>query len=100
MNPKSIIKNNKANGCFVVRCHDDDPEDAEQVALNSQLAHLFDVVLQVRHLESGITDGVDGQVTVFKSPHYSAAQNVTCGSLFYRLNESGIEWLSKGSMSM
>ncbi|OAJ37008.1 hypothetical protein BDEG_21088 [Batrachochytrium dendrobatidis JEL423] len=85
------------SGCLVMLVHDDNPDDEEQVSLNSLLT-----------LESGFTEDIHGQLTVKLGPQslweppgeVAQSRVIRPGSILFRINDSSVEWFAKGTTVM
>ncbi|KAH6562241.1 hypothetical protein BASA50_001183 [Batrachochytrium salamandrivorans] len=96
------------SGCLVILTHDDCPDDLELVSFNSWIVRLANILILVRPLKSGYTDDVHGQLTVRLGPQSlwepvnAAGQLHTIqeGEVLFRINDSSVDWLSKGTTVM
>ncbi|EGF83429.1 hypothetical protein BATDEDRAFT_84977 [Batrachochytrium dendrobatidis JAM81] len=96
------------SGCLVMLVHDDNPDDEEQVSLNSLLVRLADALIHVQTLESGFTEDIHGQLTVKLGPQslweppgeVAQSRVIRPGSILFRINDSSVEWFAKGTTVM
>ncbi|KAJ3046848.1 Elongator subunit elp6 [Rhizophlyctis rosea] len=84
-------------GHLVVLSHADvtTTEDVEQTALNRSLGHMSDYMLEVRSLESGVTHGVTGQLSLMKGPLLDDP-NFHPQVLHYTITDSCVQFSAKG----
>ncbi|KAI8591579.1 hypothetical protein BDZ88DRAFT_487486 [Geranomyces variabilis] len=89
------------NGCLVLLAHGDsvaagvDDDDGSGVICRS-LIHSATHVLHVAALESGLTQGVDGQVTFARGPLLKDAEGFNPEVLHYQITDAQINFFKKG----
>ncbi|KAJ3321494.1 hypothetical protein HDV06_004163 [Boothiomyces sp. JEL0866] len=91
---KGIIEHLK--GSFVVLTHQI-KEDEELNSFNTWLQYQSNLVITCNPLDSGYTDGVDGQLTVRVGPQKGSGIN---GELLYKQSDSGTVYFAKGTANL
>ncbi|KAJ3037050.1 Elongator subunit elp6 [Rhizophlyctis rosea] len=84
-------------GHLVVLSHADTTtqEDVEQTTLLRSLGHMADYLLEVRSLESGVTHGVTGQLSLVRGPVLDDP-GFHPQLLHYSIGDSGVQFSAKG----
>ncbi|KAI8998159.1 hypothetical protein BC832DRAFT_595214 [Gaertneriomyces semiglobifer] len=87
----------KEDGFLAVLVHADPSgnEDVEQRVLNTTLMHMTDYILHVQPLKSGVTQGVDGQLTLARGPLLDVAE-FRSTLLHYKIGETGVQFYQRG----
>jgi archaellum biogenesis ATPase FlaH len=81
---------------LVILTHNDSPDDIDLVNLNVMIGYYMDLILNVEPLESGFTDGIDGQLRVIKGTNGNTG--IIEGLLLYRVHEAGVHWFTRGNI--
>ncbi|KAL2913510.1 hypothetical protein HK105_206970 [Polyrhizophydium stewartii] len=97
-----IALGTQRDGCLAVLVHDDCPADEEQASANAWIQQLATVLLHVRPLDSGFTEGVHGQLAVALGPQALWADSarhdagIVPGELLFRVNDASVDWVARG----
>ncbi|KAI8825211.1 uncharacterized protein EV422DRAFT_249913 [Fimicolochytrium jonesii] len=89
----------QTNGCFVGLLHDANAleKDLPDLSrLSKAILHKADYVLHVRMLESGATQGVDGQVSFCRGPLLSRDVPFHPEVLHYQITDAHVQFFKKG----
>ncbi|KAJ3275029.1 hypothetical protein HDV01_001535 [Terramyces sp. JEL0728] len=71
--------------------------DEDLNSFNTWLQYQSNVVITCNPLESGYSDGIDGQVIVKQGPQKGSCIN---GELLYKLSDSGVTYYAKGTANL